>query len=636
MEKNKRMSLKEAVRLNLRAIKIWNKLVPGIIPALTLSTVISAVSPYVPLVITARLLEEIAGACDTNRLLLLAILLLGAVALTMLAASVCKRWYEALSDSVLYAEAKLFFSKLLTMDFCVVDDTKTHELYSQIRQNANWSGWGLPRIEDEFKKLLGGLTKIVCSAALSVSLFIHKVPNGSALVWMNGPGISAALISALAAAALLSPYLFNKGRSYWVRVGEDVKFGNRMFSFLNFVAYEDRDRAQDIRVYAQDRFFHDNAVSFIPSLVTEKCRMAAYARGPAGLYQAASELITRMLNGIIYLFVCLKALGGAFGVGYVTQYIGAVTSFSGGVSDCVQMLGDMRNNAPYLKLVMEFLDIQNVMYQGSLTTEKRNDREYDIEFQDVSFRYPGSEAYALSHISMKFKIGERLAVVGENGSGKTTFIKLLCRLYDPTEGVILLNGIDIRKYRYEDYLSVFSVVFQDFHLLALPLGQNVASKEEYNAARAEACLQKVGFGERIASLPNGLDSYLYKELDKDGVEISGGEAQKIAIARALYKDASFIILDEPTAALDPIAEAEIYEKFNDIAGDKTTIYISHRLSSCKFCDEIIVFDKGKVVQQGTHEGLLANEIGKYHELWYAQAQYYTKDKQNSEQSAALA
>lgn len=635
MEKNKRMSFKETVRLNLRAIRIWNKMVPGIIPALTLSTVIDAMSPYVPLVITARLLEEIAGACDADRLLLLAILLLGAAALTTLAASVCKRWYEALLDSVPYAEAKLFFSKLLTMDFCVVDDTKTHELYSQIRQNANWSGWGLPRIEDELKKLLGGLTKIICSAALSISLFTHKVPNGSALVWMNGPGIAAALILALTAAALLSPYLFNKGRSYWVRIGEDVKFGNRLFGFFNFIAYEERDRAQDIRMYAQDIFFRDKTFSLIPDLITEKCRMAAYARGPAGLYQAASELITRILNGVVYLFVCLKALGGAFGVGYVTQYIGAVTSFSGGVSYCVEVLGDMRNNAPSLKLVMEFLDIQNIMYQGSLTTEKRSDREYDIEFRDVSFRYPGSDGYALRHVSMKFRVGERLAVVGENGSGKTTFIKLLCRLYDPTEGEILLNGIDIRKYRYDDYLSVFSVVFQDFHLLALPLGQNVASEEEYDAALAYTCLQKAGFGERLSSLPDGLDSCLYKDLDKDGVEISGGEAQKIAIARALYKDASFIILDEPTAALDPIAEAEIYEKFNDIAGDKTAIYISHRLSSCKFCDEILVFDKGMVIQHGTHEGLLADETGKYRELWYAQAQYYIKDKQNSEQSAAL-
>jgi ATP-binding cassette subfamily B protein len=210
-----------------------------------------------------------------------------------------------------------------------------------------------------------------------------------------------------------------------------------------------------------------------------------------------------------------------------------------------------------------------------------------------------------------------------NGSGKTTFIKLLCRLYDPTEGQILLNGIDIRKYRYDDYIHIFSVVFQDFQLFAMPLGENVAGTSDYDKKRVLDCLKKAGFQDRLASMPKGLETCLYKELDQEGVELSGGEGQKVAIARAIYRDSPFIILDEPTAALDPVAEADIYSKFNEIAGDKTTIYISHRLSSCKFCDEIIVFHDGEIIQQGTHEDLVADESGKYYELWNAQAQYYT-------------
>ena len=289
------------------------------------------------------------------------------------------------------------------------------------------------------------------------------------------------------------------------------------------------------------------------------------------------------------------------------------------------MLAEMEINGVYMKNIFDYLDLPNNMYQGSLTTEKRSDRQYTVEFRDVSFRYPGSAQYALRHLNMKFKVGGRLAVVGMNGSGKTTFIKLLCRLYDPTEGVILLNGIDIRKYRYDEYMDIFSVVFQDFRLLALPLGQNVAARTGYDAARVTDCLQKAGFRDRLAAMPQGLDTALYQELDENGVTVSGGEAQKIAIARALYKDAPFIILDEPTAALDPVAEAEIYAKFNEIAGDKTAIYISHRLSSCKFCDGIAVFDHGEVIQQGTHERLLADTAGKYYELWNAQAQYYTEE-----------
>jgi len=209
-----------------------------------------------------------------------------------------------------------------------------------------------------------------------------------------------------------------------------------------------------------------------------------------------------------------------------------------------------------------------------------------------------------------------------NGSGKTTFIKLLCRLYDPTEGEILLNGIDIRKYNYVEYMNIFSVVFQDFKLLALKLGENVASGMEYDEKHVMKCLKDAGFEDNLKKMPQGLETYLYTDYGENGVNISGGEAQKLAIARALYKDAPFIILDEPTAALDPVTEAEIYSKFNDIVGDKTAIYISHRLSSCRFCDEIIVFNEGAVIQQGTHERLVADENGKYYELWHAQAQYY--------------
>ena len=290
------------------------------------------------------------------------------------------------------------------------------------------------------------------------------------------------------------------------------------------------------------------------------------------------------------------------------------------------LIGVLETNTGYLDKTFEFLDIPNAMYQGSLTTEKRTDRRYEVEFKDVSFKYPGSDIWALRHVNMKFKVGQRLAIVGENGSGKTTFIKLLCRLYDPQEGQILLNGIDIRKYRYDDYMNIFSVVFQDFQLICQPLGNNVAGSMEYDRERVEKALNDAGFGDRLADMEKGLDTMLYKDLSEDGVDVSGGEAQKIAIARALYKDAPFIILDEPTAALDPIAEAEIYSKFNDISGDRTAIYISHRLSSCKFCDEIAVFHEGAVIQQGTHHNLVEDESGKYYELWKAQAQYYIGSK----------
>ncbi|MCL2519299.1 MAG: ABC transporter ATP-binding protein/permease, partial [Oscillospiraceae bacterium] len=220
-------------------------------------------------------------------------------------------------------------------------------------------------------------------------------------------------------------------------------------------------------------------------------------------------------------------------------------------------------------------------------------------------------------------IGQKLAIVGMNGSGKTTMIKLLCRLYDPGEGVITLNGIDIKEYDYAEYIGIFSVVFQDFKMFSFKLSENITCSVEVDAEKAAKVIDIVGLTERTVNMRDGLDTYLYNDYDK-GVEISGGEAQKIALARALYKNAPFIVLDEPTAALDPIAEYEIYSKFNEIVGDKTAIFISHRLSSCRFCDDIAVFHEGGLIQRGNHDALLSDRDGKYFELWNAQAQYYSE------------
>ena len=471
--------------------------------------------------------------------------------------------------------------------------------------------------------MLNALFNILSAAALSVSLFIHPVPDSAgAFTVMNHPLFLAAVLGSMLLSIFIAPMCYKKSDSFMPILSRETLFLNR--KQRHFGRYGDhQERAADIRMYEQDRIcahvLHENTTALTSSRLLRLI-------GSMSRLKALGSALSYLFTGVVYLFVCVKAWAGAFGVGAVTQYVSALTSLSQSIMSLVTALGAVQNNAYFLQTNFRFLDIPNNMYQGSLTTEKRADREYDVEFRDVSFKYPGSDQYSLRHVSVKFKIGKRMAIVGQNGSGKTTFIKLLCRLYDPTEGQILLNGIDIRKYRYDDYMNVFAIVFQDFQLFAFTLGENVAAGQHYDRARAERCLRDAGFGERLDQLPKGLDTWLYRFFDEQGVEVSGGEAQKIAIARALYKDAPFIILDEPTAALDPIAEAEVYSKFDTIAGDKTSIYISHRLSSCRFCDEIAVFDRGQIVQQGTHEELLNDTNGKYHALWHAQAQYYTEKK----------
>lgn len=610
------------LRLNNRALKLFYKRYPQMILSRLISVVWNSLTPYVSIYLSALVIDELAGSRNVERLQFLVLITLASAAVIALGTALLKKWTEAQSAGMWFKVENILSEKMLDMDYVSLDETHTAELLSTIRQNMNGGGWGLYRVVVAYEELCSSILTILGGISLTVSLFVSRVPDGAgALSALNNPLVVLAVITVMLAVTFIAPVLNNKSGSYYAKHADSHNLGNRLFSFFGWLGYYS-ELAPDVRIYRQDRICdrhnHNKDDTF--------CSNGLFARlawGPMGLFAAAGSAVSVIFTGVVYAFVCLKALAGAFGLGSVTQYVASITKVSGGMSSFVSTLGDMRNNAPFLELTFEFLDIPNNMYQGSLTVEKRNDRKYEVEFRNVSFKYPGSENYALRNVNMKFEIGKRLAVVGMNGSGKTTFIKLLCRLYDPTEGEILLNGIDIRKYNYAEYMNIFSVVFQDFKLFSLTLGENVASGSRIDREKVIDCLNKAGFGGRLVEMPNGIDTYLYTDYEKDGVNVSGGEAQKIAIARALYKDSPFIILDEPTAALDPIAEAEIYGKFDEIAGDKTAIYISHRLSSCKFCDEIAVFHEGAVIQQGTHASLVADESGKYYELWHAQAQYYT-------------
>ena len=618
------VSLRDRIKLTIRGFQVFGKANPYLHLSIVILAVLQGVSPYVTIFLSARLIsalsaKEASGVIWTHLIWLIA----GTLFMSVLTA-LAEHFKEYRQGNVYWTNRGINGRKLLSLDFPALNNQRTQELRMKVENNSNKFRRGLFMLREQLEKGLRGMTGVVSSIVLTVSFFRFKVsedmPN---LLFLNSFWMIPGLILLVGLVVFLSTKLAHEYEEYQLN-HQQALYGALLKEQMWYerTVMIEHSIALENRIYA---VWH-----YLDSLFSEyfngrmKDPSALHKQGKGGVLFALSSAVSALFMGITYVLVCLKAYGGAFDIGYVAQYVGAITALNGGLSLIAGALASLYTNAVYLKDTFEFLNISNEMYQGSLTTEKRSDHHYDIEFRDVSFRYPGSDTWALRHVQVKFEVGKRLALVGKNGSGKTTFIKLLCRLYDPDEGEILLNGINIKKYNYDDYQRLFSVVFQDYHLLDVPVAENVAVSRQVDEEKVLDVLDKAGFTDRLKELPKGIHTYLGKTFDPEGTELSGGESQKVAIARALYPDAAFLILDEPTAALDPIAEAEIYQHLDRIVQNKTAIYISHRLSTCRFCDEILVFDHGQIVQKGTHEALLGESEDLYAKLWNAQAQYYQK------------
>lgn len=605
------MKLSEHMQIAKRSVGLLFSLSKAHIICRILASVIGAVLPYVPIYFSARLLDRLYEGSGAGVLALYVLLTVGIVFLL----SLLHTWLSSrcrMAGTEMYRNENWKYSeKAMQMAYESIEDRDVALLRSRIQRETQ-TGYNIFQLFTSLEQIVGNMTKIGMSLWLTASFFMLKAISLPA---------KAALIGGLALTLLCRIVTTKRVAKLDERFyGECVYWNMVSGKFDEYV--DDYHSGKDIRIYNMA----EGLLKYSTALNREICRKEYRKNMGQARVRLANVVMSRILQFGVYLLLLSTALGGGVSVGSIARYVSCIMLLLEAASDLVYNLQIAIVNQEYMKRFFSYFDIPNHMYQGSLTVEKRDDNDYNVEFRDVSFRYPHTQEYALHHVNLKFKVGEKLAVVGMNGSGKTTFIKLMCRLYDPTEGEILLNGVNIKKYDYEEYISIFSVVFQDFRLFSFTLGQNVAAGTVYDETLVRQCLEQAGFGERLESMGMGLDTCLYKDCDENGVEVSGGEAQKIALARALYKDAPFMILDEPTAALDPISEYEVFSRFNEIAKDKTAIYISHRLASCRFCDKIAVFDEGRIVQTGSHGELLAQESGKYYELWHAQAQYYTNEQ----------
>ena len=613
--KDGRRSLKTDWKLIVRGFRVLYDVCPQNMVWRTVNCITHQLAPYFTLYLSAEIISKLADGASFRSLLTLALITVVGQLLLNLAMHFTSRKAEEM-ESINFDLNELYMLKVqCRMQYKHLENPDTAQLRQRIRDHSNYGGHGLSSLYWSYWTFLSAVVNIVFSVSLTVSL-LRRVPGASFtgfLAFVNHPLSSLVLFTLIGINIL----------AQMVNIYHFEPKSTKIWSDFN------------IRYARSNRYMQYNSDTVIMGAVNLSLARRSEVLVRNGHLRECfrndmekttiSHLLKTMTNLVLYLYVGAKAYIGTFGIGNFVLYTGTVDKFVTAVSDLGGCLSRMRQNNEYLIELYRFLDLPDDMYHGTLSVEKREDNKFEIEFRNVSFKYPGSDSYALKNVSFKFRIGERLAFVGRNGSGKSTFVKLLCRLYDPTEGQILLKGIDISRYDYDQYLKLFSVVFQDFYLFAFSLGENVAAQQDYDAEKVRTCLQKVHFGEKLSGMKKGLETALGFWYQNDGVEISGGEAQKIALARALYKNAPYIILDEPTAALDPLAEAEVYSSFNEIMDEKTAIYVSHRLSSCRFADKILVFDDGRIVQQGSHDELVNEKNGKYYELWNAQAKYYSEE-----------
>lgn len=612
--------MKQKWKTFARAMGFVRKDVPGIWTMTLVTAAGEAVYPYIYIFFSARILSELVSPDRSlGQLVFLTVLFGGCQLLGDLLLSLCEQFLNVQQYILMQHLDETVADKAWRMDYSMLCDPDIHGKQKTI---ANWQfDHGMVAMMTQFTKLLGSIMTIGISLAVTAEFFAARAKGvGRLPAFLNHwsfPVLFGALFALSCAYGIRSAFRTQKMEYQLTRDREPYLNETNELVRTCFAEYR---RGKDIRTFGlQSRLLgHFKEAGSRMTALQEETKARCRSLSVRSVFWA------RLFHLSVYLFVGLKAVCSAFDVGNLLKYVQSVSQFGDGVSGLVQTVREMAQNVQYMKDYFSYQDMPNRTEGAALPVTEQIRENYVFEFKHVTFTYPGADAPSLQDVSCRFGKGEKIAAVGRNGSGKSTFIKLLCRLYDPQEGEILLNGTDIRQYRYDEYLALFSAVFQDYRIFAFELGENVAAESDYPEQKAVQALENAGFGERLSTLKDGLHTQLFKNFSDDGVELSGGESQKVAIARCLYKDAPFAVMDEPTAALDPVAEADIYQRMNRFIENKGAIYISHRLSSCRFCDRIFVFEGGRLREQGTHEGLLLAD-GLYRRLWNAQAQYYRTD-----------
>lgn len=596
------------------AFKEMQKLEKNTIPSSIFIAIIMAAMPFVNIWFTSKIIDLLTCNAKTSTL----IFNIGLALIINLILFFLNNYIgdiQFVHKTLMYNnELKNIAEKLYKIEYSKLEDSDFKELIHKHAESQERVYSSFSTFAQMIRDFVYGIVTIVMSIILILPLFKIGFTSTGNTYFEKPIFLFSVIVSVIVMAVIILLIALKMNQNQFESENQYAILNKIYYYFLNL--FSDYKTGKEIRLYKEQNIINDIATS---KIVTDGENIMK----KTALQCARSSSIVAILASIVgfgvYLFIGVKGILGLFSVGSLVLYCGSFLQIVKGVMKMTWTFGQTEKIIPLVNYYFEILNTSDEMTYGTKEIDLADN--FDVEFKNVSFRYPNCETYALKNVNIKINSGEHYAIVGKNGSGKTTFIKLLCRLYDVSKGAILINGINIKEYTKDSIIRLYSVVFQDYKIFSLTAAQNIAASDDYDKAKLYDSFEKADIKERILKMANKENTYLYKDLDENGVEISGGEAQKLALTRALYKDASIVILDEPTASMDPISESSMYSRFNSFVENKTAIYISHRLSSCAFCDNIAVFDKAELVEIGTHKDLIKLN-GKYAELWNAQAEYY--------------
>lgn len=557
--------------------------------------IFEAVMPFIEVVFLPLIIDELMDGKDLKKIIFyLAGMLAGNLIVGFLAQLTVLQMDKYASDIDNYF-IELMSERTMEMDFALTEDKAALDQLEKAKEGLDFAGAGWT---------ISGLKRVIIS--------IIQLIGALVVVAMTAPW--ALLISAFSITA--TTIINSKNNANEVKYYKKRASVNRAFNYscgeIANIKY-----GKDIRLYNAFDMMMGNAGRYI-RIISKYWREQADRRTKLVILDCFFGALSA---SVTYFYLGYLAVFGRITIGIFTQLLSLTTTIGNAMTGITHGMQRVLKLSNYAIEYVKFMEYPPILYKGTRIPENR---EHTFEFCNVSFQYPNTDIPVLQNVSLKIESGEHLSIVGLNGAGKTTFIKLLCRLYDVTKGEILLDGINIKDYDYEAYIRLFAPVFQDFKLFAFSARENIISREGAQGEEKDIMevLKLCDISKKLESLPKGIHTPVFKVYEEDGIELSGGEQQKLAIARAVYRNSPVMVLDEPTAALDPVAEYEVYRKFHQIVGGKTAIYISHRLSSCRFCDRIAVFSDGTVMEYGTHEELCRLAGSLYGKMWAAQAKYY--------------